>query len=267
MRKILFLLVIFIFILSFLGGEELTLEKLYSDAPMIGVPPRVVLWSPDESRCAFMWNEDSGRIRNLYCYETDSGLKPQKLTAFDKQGISGFCWGRKSNEIIYLRGTSIFLFDINDLSAKEIHKSKKRMRALALSPDGSFLCYLQDGNIWMYDFEAEIGSQVTHFDAKNERISRYSWSPDSQRIAFFYQDYTGIRQVDIPRFDREKVSLQKVPRPFPGDPDNTRKIGVLDIPQKNDRFFRETPQKLEKLTCMNDQVIEKTWWAIQDLNL
>jgi len=247
-RKILFLLVIFIFNLSFLGGEELTLEKLYSDAPMIGVPPREVLWSPDESRCAFLWNDDSGRIRNLYCYEPDSGLKPRQLTSFDKQGISGFCWGRKSNEIFYLRGTSIFLFDINDLSAKEIHKSKKRMRSLTLSPDVSFLCYLQDGNIWMYDFEAEVDTQVTGFDAKKERIGRLSLSPDSQRIAFFYQDYTGIRQVDIPRFDREKVSLQKVSRPFPGDPNNTRKIGVLDIPQKKVRWV---PLELDTLLSLS----------------
>jgi dipeptidyl-peptidase-4 len=56
-------------------------------------------------------------------------------------------------------------------------------------------------------------------------------------MEFFYQDYTGIRQVDIPRFDREKVSLQKVSRPFPGDPNNTRKIGVLDIPQKKVRWI------------------------------
>ncbi|MEE9502910.1 MAG: hypothetical protein V3V48_12600, partial [Candidatus Aminicenantaceae bacterium] len=185
MRKILFLLVIFIFVSSSLGGEKLTLEKLYSDTPLTGVPPREILWSPDESRCAFLWNEDSGRIRNLYCYETDSGLKPQKLTAFDKQGISGFCWGRTGNEIIYLRGTSIFLFDINKLAAKEIHKSRRRMRSLALSQDSSFLCYLQDGNIWIYDFETEIGSQVTEFDARKERIGRLSLSPDSQQIVFY----------------------------------------------------------------------------------
>lgn len=110
------------------------------------------------------------------------------------------------------------------------------MRSLALSQDSSFLCYLQDGNIWIYDFETEIGSQVTEFDARKEGISRLSLSPDSQRIVFYYQKYSGIRQVDIPRFDREKVSLRKVSRPFPGDPNNTRKIGVLDIPQKKVRL-------------------------------
>jgi dipeptidyl-peptidase-4 len=247
-RKILFLFVIFIFVSSSLGGEKLTLEKLYSGTPLSGVPPREVLWSPDESRCAFLWDEDSGRIRNLYCYEPDSQLKPQKLTSFDKQGISGFCWGRTGNEIIYLRGTSIFAFDIKNLSEKEILKSKRRMRSLALSQDGSFLCYLQSGNIWIYDFETGIVTQATEFDARKEGISRLSLSPDSQRIVFYYQEYSGIRQVDIPRFNREKVSLQKVSRPFPGDANNTRKIGVLDILRKKVRWV---PLELDTLLSLS----------------
>jgi dipeptidyl-peptidase-4 len=213
-------------------GNELTLEKLYPETPLIGVPPRDVLWSPDESRCVFLWNEHSDRIRNLYLFEPDSGSKPQRLTSFDNQGISGYCWGRSSSEIFYLKGSSVFAFNIEDLSEVEIHTNKRRMRSLALSPDGSFLCYLQDGNIWMYEFETGIDTQLTQFDAGKEGISRLSLAPDSRRIAFYFQESTGIRQVDIPRFEREQVSLQKVSRPFPGDPNNLRKIGVLDIKQK-----------------------------------
>ena len=232
MRKIQLILALLILISGSVVGNELKLEKLYPDTPLIGVPPRDILWSPDESRCVFLWNEDSGRIRNLYLYVPDSVSKPQRLTSFDSQGISGFCWGRSSSEIFYLRGTSIFAFNIEDLSEIEVYTNKRRMRSLALSPDSSFLCYLQDGNIWMYDFETGIDTQLTEFDAGKEGISRLSLAPDSRRIAFYFQESTGIRQVDIPRFEREQVSLQKVSRPFPGDPNNLRKIGVLDISQK-----------------------------------
>ena len=241
-------MVLLIFFPSVYAGNELTLEKLYSDTPLLGIPPRDVLWSPDESLCAFLWNEDAGRIRNLYCFEPDSGAKPLKLTFFNKQGISGFCWGRHSHEIFYLQGTSIYAFDIEKLSGKGIHKSQGRLRSLILSPNGSFLCYLHHGNIWFYDLEAEVESRATEFDANKGGIGRLSLSPDSQRIVFYYQEYDGIRQVDIPRFEREKVSLQKVPRPFPGDPNNTRKIGVLDIPRKEVRWI---PLELDTLLSLS----------------
>ncbi len=248
MKKIHFILIVLIFFSSVYAGNELTLEKLYSDTPLLGIPPRDVLWSSDESLCAFLWNEETGRIRNLYSFEPDSGAKPIKLTSFNKRGISGFCWGRHSREIFYLQGTSIYAFDIEKLSGKEIHKSRGRLRSLILSPNGSFLCYLQDGNIWLYDLEAGVESQATEFDSSKGGIGRLSLSPDSLRIVFYYQEYDGIRQVDIPQFEQEKVTLQKVSRPFPGDPNNTRKIGVLDIPRKEVRWV---PLELDTLLSLS----------------
>ncbi len=244
MRKIRYFLVLSILISTLIGGEELTLEKLYTDTPLNGVPPRAVLWSPDESVCVFLWDEDSGRTQNLHAFVPDSGAGPRKLTSFDRQGISGFCWGRTNDEIFYLRGTSIYALDLDDLSAREIYKSKQRMRSLTLSPDGSSLSFLLGGNIWLYDLEEGTGSQVTGFDGRSEGINRASWSPDSRRIAFLLQDRTGIRQVDIPQFGKEKVTLRKTPRPFPGDPDNPVKVAVLDLPEGKVRWI---PLELENL--------------------
>ncbi len=244
MRKIPFIMALLLFISVSVEANELKLEKLYSDTPLIGVPPRNILWSPDENRCVFLWNKDSGRIRNLYLFEPASGSKPQMLTSLGRQGISGFCWGRSSNEIFYQRGTSIFSFDIDNLSEKEIQTNRGRKRSLSLSPDGSFLHYLQDGNIWIYDFETAVDTQLTEFDTRKEGISRLALSPDSRRFAFYFQEYSGIRQVDIPRFERERVSLHKVSRAFPGDQNNVRKIGVLDIAQKKVKWV---PMELDTL--------------------
>jgi dipeptidyl-peptidase-4 len=228
-KKIRYFLIVLLLLSGPAAGEELTLEKLYPDTPLIGVPPRVVHWSPDESRCVFLWNEDSGKALDLYAFNPDLGEGPVRLTSFEKQGVAGFCWGRTGDEIFYLRGTSLYSFDLEDRSSREIHKGKQRMRSLALSPNGFSLIFLQGGNIWLYDLEDGTGSQVTGFDGRSEGVSRASWSPDSRRIAFLLQDRTGIRQVDIPQFGREEVGLRKTPRPFPGDPHNPVKVAVLDV--------------------------------------
>ena len=222
-------MIAFLVLTGIVRGEELTLEKLYPDIPLIGVPPTNVAWSPDESCCAFLWNSESGRVKNLYCFSPGSGEKPIQLTSFEKEGISGFCWGRTENEIFFLKGTSVFSLDVNDHSTKEIWNNKKRIRSLSISPDSMRLSYLQNKNLWTYDLKSGSSYQLIKFDPAHEGISRYFWSPDSSRILFYYEENTGIRQVGIPLFGKEDVQIRMVSRPFPGDPVIKSKIGVVDI--------------------------------------
>jgi dipeptidyl-peptidase-4 len=231
LNRFLVLLPLWLLVSGLLTAEQLTLEKLYPDTPLIGTPPRRITWSPDETRCAFLWNEESGRIQNLFLFSPDIPEGPQRVTSFEDQGIAGFCWGRSDNEIFYLKGTTLFRLELTGRSFTEIYKSRLRMRSLTLSPDGSSLCFLKGGNLCVYDLTAGSCSQVTAFEGRSGGIGRYAWSPDSQRIGFLFQDSSGMRQVDIPQFGREEVRLRKVPRAFPGDPDPVRKIGVLDLPQ------------------------------------
>jgi len=229
LKKIKFVLILILVLTGTIRGEELTLEKLYPDYPLTGVPPSNVLWSPDEICCAFLWNSESGRIKNLYSFSPSSGDKPIQLTSFEKEGITGYCWGRTENELFFLKGTSVFSLDVNDLTIKEIWNNKKRIRSLSLSPDATRLGYLQNRNLWIYDLKSGSSYQLTKFEPAHEGISRFSWSPDSTHILFNYQDSTGVRQVGIPVFGKEDVKLRKVARPFPGDPVIKSKIGVIDI--------------------------------------
>lgn len=239
MKKIKSVLILFLVFSGIIQGEELTLEKLYPDVPLIGIPPSNVVWSPDESSCAFLWNSKARRIKNLCLFSSDSGKKPRQLTSFEKEGIAGFCWGRSDEEIFFLKGTSVFALDVNDLSVKEIWNSKKRMRSLSLSPNSAYLSYLQGRNLWLHDLKTGSLLQLTKFDPTHEGISRYSWSPDSASILFHYQDSAGVRQVGIPVFGNEDVKLRKVARPFPGDPVTKSKIGVVDIAQGKIDWIQE----------------------------
>jgi dipeptidyl-peptidase-4 len=231
LKKIKFALILFMVFTGIIRGEELNLEKLYPDVPLSGVPPSNVVWSPDESSCAFLWNSESRRIKNLYCFSPESAEKPKQLTSFEREGIAGYCWGRTEKELFFLKGTSVYSINITDLSTKEIWDNKKRIRSLSLSPDSTRLSYLQGRNLWLHDLKTGSLLQLTKFDPTHEGISRYSWSPDSTSILFNYQDSAEVRQVGIPVFGKEDVKLRKVSRPFPGDPVTKSKIGVVDIAQ------------------------------------
>lgn len=231
MKKLTYLPILFLVFSSLLMGNDLDLEKLYPDIPLIGIPPRNVEWSADESLCAFLWNQESKRTKNLFLFSPDSGEKPQQITNFNKQGISGFCWGRSDKEIFFVQGTAIFALNLNDLSVKEIFATKQSIRSLSLSPDSTHLSFLQSRNLWIFNLKTSSLQPLSEFDAKREGISRYFWSPDSKHISIYYQDSAGIRRVGIPVFARENVRVREVPRPFPGDPPNPRKIGIISIPR------------------------------------
>jgi dipeptidyl-peptidase-4 len=231
LKKIKFVLILFVGLSGIFQGEELTLEKLYPDVPLIGVPPSNVEWSPDESCCAFLWNSESGRTKNLYCFSPDSGKKPKQLTYFEKEGIAGFCWGGTDKEIFFLKGTSIFSLNVKKATIQELSKCEGRIRSLSISPDSNRLSYIQGRNLWVHDIKKGASFQLTKFDPTHEGIRRYSWSPDSAYILFDYQDSTGVRQVGVPVFGKEDVKIRMFPRPFPGDPAIKSKIGVLDTTQ------------------------------------
>jgi len=182
LRKIKFILILFLVFMGIIHGDELTLQNLYPDVPLIGIPPTNVVWSPDESSCAFLWNSESGRIKNLYSFSPGSGDRPIQLTSFEKEGIAGYCWGRTENEIFFLKGTSVFTLNLNDLTTTEIWNNKKRIRSLSLSPDVTRLSYLQNRNLWTYELKNGSSYQLTKFDPAHEGISRYSWSPSGKKI-------------------------------------------------------------------------------------
>jgi dipeptidyl-peptidase-4 len=244
LKKIHSILAAFLVLSGLVWGEELTLEKLYCDVPLIGIPPREVVWSPDESCCAFLWNHTSERAKNLYLFSPEAGEKPKELTHFEKEGISEFCWGRTNREIFFLKGSSVFALDTDDLSTQEIWGSKNRIRSLSLSPDSSCLSYLEGRNLWIYELGSGRSIRFTEFDPQHEGLGRYNWAPDSSRILFYYEDYSEVRQVGIPVFSREDVQIKKVPRPFPGDPLNIRKIGVVDV---HDGEIRWIPAEFDSL--------------------
>lgn len=231
MRKAAIFLTLCFALSCLIWGNDLNLEKLYPDIPLIGIPPRDVKWSHDEKKCAFLWNMKSKRTKNLFIFVPASGEKPQQITSFEKQGISAFCWGRTNTEIFFQQGTTISALNVDDLTITEILNSKQNIRSLSLSPDLKYLSFLKNRNLWIHNLKTGSSIPLSEFDSKSEGISRYFWSPDSQHISIYYQDFSGIRRVGIPVFMQESVQIREVPRPFPGDPASKRKIGILSIPQ------------------------------------
>ena len=90
----------------------------------------------------------------MYYFSPQSDLKLKKITSFEGEGISEFCWGRGNHEILFIWGTSIYIIDTKVKRFREIIKSKKRKRSMSLSPDQKYLSFIQDQNLWIFNFKS-----------------------------------------------------------------------------------------------------------------
>ena len=68
-----FLIVVVGLMLVFTGApgqavpnDELTLERLYSLPRLIGTAPTGIVWAPDSSRFAFLWNDEGTNFRDVW---------------------------------------------------------------------------------------------------------------------------------------------------------------------------------------------------------
>jgi len=119
--------------------------------------------------------------------------------------------------------------------------------ALSFSPDGRFLSFLQEGDLWLWHqatghlvratrmAEPAIG-KVEHnvccgpgYSRPDLELSSYQWSPDSRYVALHLDDRRRIRKVLIPNYLGEETWVNELRRDYPGDNDHLRDIAIYSV--------------------------------------
>jgi dipeptidyl-peptidase-4 len=123
---------------------------------------------------------------------------------------------------------------------------------IALSPDGSRLAFLRDGDLWADSIDrqtppvrlttlavpgigrvplgtynradVEIGTGVWGAD-----WPPFSWAPDGRTLAFHLVDRRHIRRVPFPSYLAAETVISELRRGYPGDENERRSLGLLDV--------------------------------------
>ncbi|NKB89455.1 MAG: prolyl oligopeptidase family serine peptidase [Acidobacteria bacterium] len=219
------------------SDEDLTLDGLYSLPRMIGTAPSGVVWSPDSTRIAFLWNDEGTNFRDVWVASTD-GSAPTRLTWFAQptlEAAGNDVDAIRRNEQAQIAGGANAVTWYPDGSALltsfggEQHRvvpgedpspTGIRSRRIAFSPNGSSLAYIAGGDIWIAPLTGAgfgPGRQLTDFRASGQGVSRFTWAPDGSRLAVLVRDSSGVAMVTIPDYLGEATTVAEVSRPFPGD--------------------------------------------------
>ncbi|MEM8711583.1 MAG: DPP IV N-terminal domain-containing protein, partial [Planctomycetota bacterium] len=232
-------------------GGPLRLDRILDSPSLTGTSPSSPAWSPDGRWLAFLWNDLGLSMREVWIVAADgSGLRPAVKSAATsaRQGVRSFAWLPDSTGFVALRSGALWRCDLGG-EASAVAELPDRASGLDVSPDGRFASVLMAGDLWLAELESGELAQATSVGVpplSSESIGRYSrpeveigpyvwggptyaWAPDSRMIAVHHVDRRSVRRVPFPDYLADETAPNPVRRSYPGDPNEIRRVGLLDV--------------------------------------
>lgn len=238
------------------ASAEFDLDVLYADQSIIGTTPIKPIWSADGSQLAFLWNDDGYTFRDVWSHSIKTG-QTKRLThhatgvSVDRSATGGH---PGISEVVWLDSNSLQIAYVLDghlytqgrgTHPLQIETDKQRIGNLAVSPNGQLLAFTAAGSLWVRssDLNTENPSRLlVKHGHQHAYIESYSWSEDSQQLAFQLTDNSPLPSRDI--FYDAQGELQKytVQRAFPGEKTALYQVGTVNVVNGRSQLF-EQPDK------------------------
>lgn len=200
------------------------------------------------------------RLKSMPGYERQQEIGPKIRTSF-RSGALSVQWLDEGRALEFRRGSARFRFDLDARKLSELPPAEAaageqgggsgrgrggaggpergRQHVSAPSPDGKFVAFCRDRNLWISaaDGSGEFavttdGSAATRvkyataswvYGEELGQVTAFWWSPDSQRVAFYRFDesaaldyYLALDQTEIQsRLDVEAYPKAGTPNPVP----------------------------------------------------
>jgi dipeptidyl-peptidase-4 len=183
-----------------------------------------------------------------------------------------------ANTIISLRGNNLWETSLSQEEDIQLTTVMTGAGNLSISPSGNQAAYIRNGDLWIVDLLSKKNIQLTEIGMASlsrlgkGRYSRpereigpgiwsgpiYKWSPDGKTIAFHSVNRSEMRKVPFPDYLADETSSNEVRRSYPGDPNEIRMVGLINIESGNIMY-------LDLPAPYANQVIDFNWSANSDL--
>jgi len=230
---------------------ELTLDDIFASPRLTGTTPSRPVWAPNSEYFAFSWNEPGKQGRGLWL-ATNDGSEVRLLSNAASPSVRDMLW-TDENTILSLRGSNLWQTSLSQGEDRQFMSIEAGARNLSISPSSMQAAYIKNGDLWLADFSSKQNRQLTKIgiaslsSLRKGRYSRaereigpgiwsgptYKWSPDGKTIAFHLVDRREMRKVPFPDYLSDETDPNEVRRSYPGDPNEIRRVGLLDLESGN----------------------------------
>jgi dipeptidyl-peptidase-4 len=272
------------------------LDRVFASPPLFGSAPSSLAWSADGQWLAFLWAPPGESARGLWLVGRDgSGLRRVDEVLGDAASVRALAWSPTSDVLYSLRGDALWQHPLEGVS-RQLASTQGGASTLAVSPDGRFLSWLREGDLWLLELGSESARRATEVgipsisDVPMGRYRRpdreigpgiwggptYAWSPDSRHIAVHHVDRRGLPRVAFPDYlAAGDTDPNRVRRGYPGDANEARTVGFyslesgelsllpLDDPGANQVVhFSWSPQGVLLLDAASDTAVDRWLYTV-----
>jgi len=165
----------------------------------------------------------------------------QRLATSPFQDFNG-----DESKILFSHENDIFVYVISDGSVKRLTKSDKEELEPAFSPDGRWISFVRDNNLYVVELSTAKERQLTRDGSETilngyldwiyeeEVYGRgnkrgYWWSPDSRFISFLRIDESRVPKFVIADDTVTNQLIENTDYPQSGDPNPLVKLGIAEV--------------------------------------
>ena len=149
------------------------------------------------------------------------------------------------NAAAYLLGGDIYVIDLAAMSAKRLTKTDSEEDSIAFSPDGQWLGFIRDNELYAVDWKSGTEKRLTWGATKdllNGALSwvyweeiydhtsvPYAWSPDSKAIAYLQTDDSPVSISTFVNFQPQTQGVVRQRYPKAGQTNPTVRLGIVEL--------------------------------------
>ncbi len=268
---------------------RLTPEALFRQGPLTGPLPSQIRLSPSGALASYLrpafeareqlqlWLADTHRATPWLLLDGDDiGVSPARETALEKaererrrlftQGITSYQWGANDGTILIPANGAGFLVQPRadagrrrrrfaagtPATVRRITPPETRQGGIRLSPRGTRLSYVRDGDLYCLELASgqerrlteDAGGTITNglpeFIAQEEmhRFEGYWWAPDERAIAFTRVDTEAIAKTHRHEIHAGGIDIIAQRYPFAGTANAELRLGLFEFASGKTRWLK-----------------------------
>ncbi len=220
--------------------------------------PRGVNWIEDGKRFSYTDRDPATNAPVIRAYDPPTG---NTTTLFTSAGLTlpgtsqpfaydSFEWAKDSKHLVFqtnfqpiYRRSGISDFYIYSIADKSLQPATKGARTGELSPNGAFLGFEREGDMYVTNLSTHTERRLTrdasehvfngHFDWVYEEeyglAQAWKWSSDSRYIAYWQLNDSAEPEIQISDYSGMHQDWERLRIPQVGDSNATARIGVVNV--------------------------------------
>lgn len=154
----------------------LNIEKIMQGPSFVGESPSGIFWSPDSKQVFFNWNPEQDTLSSLYQVGIDlAESKPVQLSSEERmQLMRGGSYSSDRSKKVVSKNGDLYMIDLNTKEVIQLTNTIASESSPQFTADDSAILYISARNIYHWELNGRLITQLTDIKSGKARSSRPS---------------------------------------------------------------------------------------------